>query len=205
VIEILITLLAIATLIISIIIHELAHGFVSYSLGDPTPKEAGRLTLNPIKHIDPLGSIFLPLLLVISNIGIIFGWAKPVPIDPRNYKNIRTGWIITAMAGPISNFILFVLMFLILHFFNLGEVAKLIIWYAMAINFVLGAFNLIPLPPLDGFWLIFNILPDSTRNKILIILESSYGIVINIVGALSAILIAKYTVLPIVMYLQGLL
>jgi Zn-dependent protease len=205
VIEILITLLAIVTLIISIIIHELAHGFVSYSLGDPTPKEAGRLTLNPIKHIDPLGSIFLPLLLVISNIGIIFGWAKPVPIDPRNYKNIRTGWIITAMAGPISNFILFVLMFLILHFFNLGEVAKLIIWYAMAINFVLGAFNLIPLPPLDGFWLIFNILPDSIRNKILIILESSYGIVINIVGALSAILIAKYTVLPIVMYLQGLL
>ena len=204
-IEILITLLAIATLIISIIIHELAHGFVSYSLGDPTPKEAGRLTLNPIKHIDPLGSIFLPLLLVISNIGIIFGWAKPVPIDPRNYKNIRTGWIITAMAGPVSNFILFVLMFLILHFFNLGEVAKLIIWYAMAINFVLGAFNLIPLPPLDGFWLIFNILPDSIRNKILIISESSYGIVINIVGALSAILIAKYTVLPIVMYLQGLL
>jgi Zn-dependent protease len=205
VIEILITLLAIVTLIISIIIHELAHGFVSYSLGDPTPKEAGRLTLNPIKHIDPLGSIFLPLLLVISNIGIIFGWAKPVPIDPRNYKNIRTGWIITAMAGPISNFILFVLMFLILYLFNLGEVAKLIIWYAMAINFVLGAFNLIPLPPLDGFWLIFNILPDSIRNKILIILESSYGIVINIVGALSAILIAKYTVLPIVMYLQGLL
>jgi Zn-dependent protease len=205
VIEILITLLAIVTLIISIIIHELAHGFVSYSLGDPTPKEAGRLTLNPIKHIDPLGSIFLPLLLVISNIGIIFGWAKPVPIDPRNYKNIRTGWIITSMAGPISNFILFVLMFLILYLFNLGEVAKLIIWYAMAINFVLGAFNLIPLPPLDGFWLIFNILPDSIRNKILIILESSYGIVINIVGALSAILIAKYTVLPIVMYLQGLL
>jgi Zn-dependent protease len=205
VIEILITLLAIVTLIISIIIHELAHGFVSYSLGDPTPKEAGRLTLNPIKHIDPLGSIFLPLLLVISNIGIIFGWAKPVPIDPRNYKNIRTGWTITAMAGPISNFILFVLMFLILYLFNLGEVAKLIIWYAMAINFVLGAFNLIPLPPLDGFWLIFNILPDSIRNKILIILESSYGIVINIVGALSAILIAKYTVLPIVMYLQGLL
>jgi len=205
VIEILIILLAIVTLIISIIIHELAHGFVSYSLGDPTPKEAGRLTLNPIKHTDPLGSIFLPLLLVISNIGIIFGWAKPVPIDPRNYKNIRTGWIITAMAGPISNFILFVLMFLILYLFNLGEVAKLIIWYAMAINFVLGAFNLIPLPPLDGFWLIFNILPDSIRNKILIILESSYGIVINIVGALSAILIAKYTVLPIVMYLQGLL
>lgn len=204
-IEILITLLAIVTLIISIIIHELAHGFVSYSLGDPTPKEAGRLTLNPIKHTDPLGSIFLPLLLVISNIGIIFGWAKPVPIDPRNYKNIRTGWIITAMAGPISNFILFVLMFLILYLFNLGEVAKLIIWYAMAINFVLGAFNLIPLPPLDGFWLIFNILPDSIRNKILIILESSYGIVINIVGALSAILIARYTVLPIVMYLQGLL
>lgn len=204
-IEILIILLAIVTLIISIIIHELAHGFVSYSLGDPTPKEAGRLTLNPIKHTDPLGSIFLPLLLVISNIGIIFGWAKPVPIDPRNYKNIRTGWIITAMAGPISNFILFVLMFLILYLFNLGEVAKLIIWYAMAINFVLGAFNLIPLPPLDGFWLIFNILPDSIRNKILIILESSYGIVINIVGALSAILIAKYTVLPIVMYLQGLL
>jgi Zn-dependent protease len=205
VIEILITLLAIVTLIISIIIHELAHGFVSYSLGDPTPKEAGRLTLNPIKHIDPLGSIFLPLLLVISNIGIIFGWAKHVPIDPRNYKNIRTGWIITAMAGPISNFILFVLMFLVLYLFNLGEVAKLIIWYAMAINFVLGAFNLIPLPPLDGFWLIFNILPDSIRNKILIILESSYGIVINIVGALSAILIAKYTVLPIIMYLQGLL
>jgi Zn-dependent protease len=205
VIEILITLLAIVTLIISIIIHELAHGFVSHSLGDPTPKEAGRLTLNPIRHIDLLGSIFLPLLLVISNIGIIFGWAKPVPIDPRNYKNIRTGWIITAMAGPISNFILFVLMFLVLYLFNLGEVAKLIIWYAMAINFVLGAFNLIPLPPLDGFWLIFNILPDSIRNKILIILESSYGIVINIVGALSAILIAKYTVLPIVMYLQGLL
>jgi Zn-dependent protease len=96
-------------------------------------------------------------------------------------------------------------MFLILYLFNLGEVAKLIIWYAMAINFVLGAFNLIPLPPLDGFWLIFNILPDSIRNKILIILESSYGIIINIVGALSAILIARYTVLPIVMYLQGLL
>ncbi len=204
-IEVLITVLVIAILIISIIIHELAHGFVSYFLGDPTPKEAGRLTLNPIKHIDPLGSIFLPLLLVISNIGIIFGWAKPVPIDPRNYKNVRTGWILTAIAGPTSNFIIFGSMFLILYLFNLGEVAKLIIWYAMAINLVLGTFNLIPVPPLDGFWLIFNILPDIIRNKILLLLESSYGVVINIAGAFFAILIAKYTVLPIIVSLQSLL
>jgi len=203
--EILITLLAVVVLIISIILHELAHGFVSYLLGDPTPKEAGRLTLNPIKHIDLLGSVLLPLLLVISNVGVIFGWAKPVPIDPRNYKNARTGWILTAIAGPISNFIIFGLMFLILYLFNFGEVVRLIIWYAMAINFVLGAFNLIPIPPLDGFWLVFNILPDSIRNRILLVLESSYGIVINIVGALFAILIAKYTVLPVVVSLQGLL
>jgi len=203
--EILITLLAVVVLIISIILHELAHGFVSYLLGDPTPKEAGRLTLNPIKHIDLLGSVLLPFLLVISNVGVIFGWAKPVPIDPRNYKNIRTGWILTAIAGPISNFIIFGLMFLILYLFNFGEVVRLIIWYAMAINFVLGAFNLIPIPPLDGFWLVFNILPDSIRNRILLVLESSYGIVINIVGVLFAILIAKYTVLPVVVSLQGLL
>jgi len=95
--------LQIAILIVSVVVHEVSHGYVAYLLGDPTAKYAGRLTLNPIKHLDPWGSVIIPLLLVVSGAGIIFGWAKPVPYNPYNLKDQKKGPALVGVAGPLSN------------------------------------------------------------------------------------------------------
>ncbi len=159
-VTIIIARLLIATLILPF--HELAHGWVANKMGDPTAKWMGRLTLNPLKHIDPIGSV----LMLITG----FGWAKPVPINPRNFKNERKGMAITAAAGPIANFIMaFVLLILaklILIFYVLTDGAhwlyliySLVSWM-VTINISLGVFNLCPIPPLDGYRIISLFLPD---------------------------------------------
>lgn len=164
-------LFLIIILIFSIIIHEIAHGSVAYYLGDPTAKYAGRLTLNPLKHLDPIGSIIVPLFLVImSQItggGIIFGWAKPVPINPYNFKDQKYGSLKVALAGPASNLLVALVFGLILRFIPaLFAVEGLVIMfsYIIYINILLAIFNLMPIPPLDGSHILFALLPNSARN-----------------------------------------
>lgn len=148
-------------LIFSIVIHEVAHGYAANSLGDPTARLSGRLTLNPIKHIDLVGSILVPAFLVITNAGILFGWAKPVPYNPFNLKNQRWGEAIVAAAGPLTNLFLAILLGLIARF-GVGTFPDPFITIATVASFVnlfLGLFNLIPLPPLDGYTTLRGILP----------------------------------------------
>jgi len=141
-------------LILSIIVHEVAHGYAADSLGDPTARMSGRLTLNPIPHIDPLGSIILPALLVFTHSPIFFGWAKPVPYNPYNLKSKRWGEALVAIAGSATNLFLAVIFgLLVRNGVHLG-LDLTMISFASQITFVnlfLGLFNLIPFPPLDGF------------------------------------------------------
>jgi Zn-dependent protease len=151
----------ILVLIFSIIIHEVAHGYAAYGLGDPTAKRAGRLTLNPIPHIDLMGSIVIPGILVLTNAGMLFGWAKPVPYNPYNLRNQRWGEAIVGFAGVGTNLLLAVLFALIARY-AAGSGMESFVTPAMTISFVnlfLGIFNLIPLPPLDGYTVLRGLLP----------------------------------------------
>jgi len=156
-----ITIFSIVILIFSIIIHEISHGFMADRLGDPTARLQGRLTLNPLKHIDPFGSIIVPLLTSLS--GFTFGWAKPVEYNPYNLKNKRQGEFLIALAGPASNLLIAVIFGMIIRFAAAGATAMTpfleICSYIVIINIVLAIFNLIPLPPLDGSKLLFAWLP----------------------------------------------
>ncbi|MDE2173605.1 MAG: site-2 protease family protein [Patescibacteria group bacterium] len=147
-------ILALVVLILSIIAHEVAHGYAADSLGDPTARLAGRLTLNPLPHIDLMGSIVLPALLVFTHSPILFGWAKPVPYNPYNLKNQRWGEAFVAVAGSATNLFLAVTFGLIVRFgvlFGLDASALSLTATIAFINLFLGLFNLIPFPPLDGF------------------------------------------------------
>ncbi|MFA5754780.1 MAG: site-2 protease family protein [Candidatus Paceibacterota bacterium] len=154
---------ALIILLFSIIIHEIAHGSVAYSLGDSTAKNSGRLTLNPIKHLDPVGSILLPVFLSILSLPII-GWAKPVPINPFNFNDQKWGELKVSIAGPLANFAIALIFGLVIMFFSLPEsfleIASLVIIY----NIALGIFNLIPVPPLDGSHILFALLGERFNN-----------------------------------------
>ncbi|HVX91504.1 MAG TPA: site-2 protease family protein [Candidatus Paceibacterota bacterium] len=150
-----------AILILSIVIHEVAHGYAANALGDPTAKLSGRLTLNPLRHIDPMGSIVVPALLVLTNAGILFGWAKPVPYNPYNLRNKRWGEAIVAFAGPGTNLLIAILFGLVARF-GAGQLPDPFVNIALVASFVnlfLGLFNLIPLPPLDGYTTLRGLLP----------------------------------------------
>lgn len=148
-------------LIISIIIHEVAHGYAANSLGDPTARLAGRLTMNPIPHIDLFGSIIVPILCVLSPGGFLFGWAKPVPYNPYNLKNQRWGEVLVAGAGVATNLFLAILFGLLTRFLiGAGmESAASATAIITLVNLFLGLFNLIPIPPLDGFTVLRGLLP----------------------------------------------
>ena len=155
------TILPIVILIFSVIFHEVSHGFMADFLGDPTPRLQGRLTLNPIKHIDPIGSIIVPIITSLA--GFTFGWAKPVIYNPYNLKNRRQGEFLIAAAGPAANLAIAIIFSLVIRLTASGaaimtpflEVAS----YIVLINIVLAVFNLIPLPPLDGSKLFLAFLP----------------------------------------------
>lgn len=152
----------IAALILSIVIHELAHGHAANALGDPTARLAGRLSANPLRHIDPLGSVIIPALLYISNAGILFGWAKPVPYNPYNLKNQKWGEALVAAAGPAINIFVAVVFALLIRLADpLGLTGSFIsiAAYVVYINLLLAFFNLIPLPPLDGSKILGAFLP----------------------------------------------
>ena len=148
-------------LILSVIMHEVAHGYAAYALGDQTAKRAGRLTLNPLAHIDLFGSIIVPAILIISNAGILFGWAKPVPYNPFNLRNQRWGEAIVGAAGVATNILLALIFAGITRIANMegyvtfATLAETVVF----VNLSLGFFNLIPVPPLDGYTVLRGILP----------------------------------------------
>jgi len=151
--------LMVVVLLFSVIIHEVAHGYVAWLNGDPTARLSGRITLNPLPHIDPIGTIFLPLLLLVTRAGVIFGWARPVPVNPLNFRNYRLGEITTSVAGPASNLLLAALFAYVLRLKLGGPGLVLMAYYGCTINIFLALFNLIPIPPLDGSHLVAAFLP----------------------------------------------
>ena len=152
---------SIVILLFSVIIHEVMHGIIALKFGDRTAENAGRLTLNPIPHIDPLGTILLPALLVLSGSPILFGWAKPVPVNPLNFRNIRKGELYTASAGVLANFGLALFATLILHLTSSfsGLLIESVLRFTIYINLVLAIFNSLPIPPLDGSKILASYLP----------------------------------------------
>ena len=151
----------IAVFIIVIVAHEFAHGYAAYKLGDYTAKQAGRLTLNPIKHLDPIGTVVLPAILIITSSPVIIGWAKPVPVNPYNFKNPRMGMLLTSLAGPGANFFLAVIFAAIfkMGLFPPDSLGELFLLRGVAISLILGIFNMIPIPPLDGSNIVASLLP----------------------------------------------
>lgn len=175
---------ALVILIYSAILHEIAHGYVADRLGDPTARLMGRLTLNPIPHIDPILSIALPLLLIISNSPVIFGGAKPVPVDTFNLRDGRKDMSLVALAGPATNLLLAVIAALIAHLLGLnafllfagGDLFARILGMIISLNVLLAIFNLLPIPPLDGSKVFSLILPERQANSYLAL--GSFGMII---------------------------
>lgn len=184
-------LFQIVVLIFSVVAHEVSHGAVAYALGDRTAKNAGRLTLNPIPHIDMLGSLILPLLSYFAG-GIIIGWAKPVPVNPFNFKDQKYGELKVALAGPISNFTIAIAFGLLLRFgataFNMPAMFALALALIVQMNIMLGIFNLLPLPPLDGSHIFFAFLPQSMNAIKAFLLRYGYFILLFFIFFLSPII-----------------
>jgi Zn-dependent protease len=156
-------------LIMSVVIHEVAHGYVANLLGDKTAEYEGRLTLNPLKHLDPVGSLLIPLLSYQFG-GFIIGWAKPVPFNPYNLRNQKWGEAIVAVAGPASNLIIALVFGLVIRFGQASLPESFLAVSAMItfINILLAVFNLVPIPPLDGSKILFSILPFNSPARALL-------------------------------------
>lgn len=167
--------------IFSVILHELAHGVVAYLLGDRSAKDAGRLTLNPLKHIDPVLSILVPVVLYILR-APVFGAAKPVPVDERSLKGREWGMALVAVAGPLTNFFIALITFLIGYFTGIlehhdNEILYFVFAELIFLNLGLMLFNLIPIPPLDGSRVLYAIAPDPVRTVFSYI--ERYGLVVT--------------------------
>jgi len=192
------TLFVIAILILSIVAHEVSHGYAANMLGDPTARLAGRLTLNPISHVDLLGSIVIPGLLVLTGANILFGWAKPVPYNPYNLRNQRWGEAIVAGSGPLVNIAIALVFGLVIRFgveANALSVAFVdLASYIVYINILLAFFNLIPIPPLDGSKILKAILPFALARAFsqLEALFAQYGLV----AVLGFVLLFAYFLWP---------
>lgn len=161
-------ILLVPGLLLAVTFHEFAHGFVAYLMGDTTAKEQKRLTLNPIRHLDVVGT----LMLVMFG----FGWGKPVPISSRRFKNVRLGLILVSLAGPATNVLLAAILGRILHLVPGNSFLAIMLYFAASINLLLAVFNLIPLPPLDGSRIVTALLPVSLAKKYQLI--ENYGIAI---------------------------
>ena len=159
----------IAILIMSVVIHEVSHGFMAEWFGDKTARFAGRLTLNPLKHLDLFGSILLPVVLILSHSPFLFGWAKPVPYNPNNLSNKKWGTVSVAGAGVLVNFFIAIIFGIIIRFtsgLSLPENFYFITSIIVVMNLALGIFNLVPIPPLDGSKILFSFLPESFSSSI---------------------------------------
>lgn len=160
-------LILLVILVFSAIVHEVSHGIAAEKFGDDTARDMGRITLNPIPHIDPYGSILLPALLLFLNSPIVFGAAKPVPVNFNNLRPRKLGMAVVSLAGPLSNFALAILGAIIIKLGLSNSIADPILSQVILINIVLGTFNLIPIPPLDGSKIIAAFLPDELMYTIL--------------------------------------
>ena len=208
----------IAILILSVIAHEVSHGYIAYLLGDPTAKRAGRLSMNPLKHLDMTGSFIVPLMLILLKSSFVFGWAKPVPYNPYNLKNQKWGPGLVAISGPLSNFLIAGVFGLVALFLPIDNSAKteigmaavngaaifgagyapalfyfssMVVW----INIFLGIFNLIPIPPLDGSKVLFSFLPYKWNNFEIFLEKYGFFILLFFLFSFSSVL------LPVVFFL----
>ena len=186
-------------LFFSVILHEVAHGYAALKLGDPTAQYAGRLTLNPIKHMDPWGTVVLPLFLILIRSPFLVGWAKPVPVNPRLLRDPKRGMMLVGAAGPLANIALILISALALR--NLPFSAPPLLFdlfkFCCAINIILALFNLVPVPPLDGSKVVAGILPPKMREAYVSL--ERYGIFIIIgllyLGLLDLVIIPLYRII----------
>lgn len=183
-------------LIFSAIVHEVSHGLMAECLGDDTAREEGRITLNPIPHIDPFGSILLPLVLLTLGSPIIFGAAKPVPVNFNNLRDPKKGMALVSLAGPLSNFALALVLVLPIKLGLANEISYPILVQAILINLVLGTFNLVPIPPLDGSKILASLAPDFWMQKILSL--ERYGFLLVLVFLYLGWL--NYLLVPIILW-----
>lgn len=176
-IRFLFTFISIGIFLMAVTFHEYAHGWMANRLGDPTARFLGRLTLNPIAHIDPIGSLLLPLLLILTRSPVVFGWAKPVPVEVRNLKNPKEDMIWVGLAGPGANLVLAVLLAILIRI-GLGSLpfTRELLFLGVLVNLILAFFNLIPIPPLDGGRILQGLLPWQYAYRLRMI--ESYGFII---------------------------
>lgn len=169
----------IPVLLLSMMAHELAHGWIAYRMGDPTAKNRGRLSVNPIKHLDPLGTAMFVITYLFS--GFVFGWAKPIPVSPYYFKDRQRGMAIVAAAGPITNFIIAIIFIVVLNWVHPDPSSRVvdILFITFQINVVLGLFNLIPIPPLDGSRVLGAFLPRNAYEKW--VAADRYGMILVLV------------------------
>ena len=150
-------------LLVSMTLHELAHAAVAARLGDPTPREQGRLTLNPIVHLDPVGTAMFAMTYFLSS--FIFGWAKPVLVQPRHFRRPKEGMALVAVAGPVTNFLIALVFVAALVHYDFGDRTTDVLALAYHVNVVLGIFNLLPIPPLDGSRIVGAVMTDATYER----------------------------------------
>ncbi|MCK4232911.1 site-2 protease family protein [candidate division WOR-3 bacterium] len=195
--------LNVVILLLSIIIHEISHGFAALKLGDPTAKMSGRLTLNPIPHIDILGTIILPVMLVVMGSPFLFGWAKPVPVNPLNFRNPKRDMMITSLFGPLSNLALAIIFAVLYRVFLIlglkGNIPLQVFEFGAAINILLFCFNLLPIPPLDGSKVLMYFMPDNIAEGFSKIERFGFIIIFGLffLGILGGIL---YPIMSIILY-----
>lgn len=198
-----VTIISIIILIFSAVVHEVAHGWMAKRLGDPTADQEGRLTLNPLKHLDPIGSVVLPLLLIITKANFFFAWAKPVPYNPYNLRDRKFGELKVALAGPASNLVIAFVSALFVRLASLNTsinflqgdmnslatltqgslLASLIVVAVLVcyINIFLAVFNLIPIPPLDGSKILYAFLPARGRLQLMKLEQYSFIILMILI------------------------
>ena len=177
--------------VLAVTVHEVAHGWVANKLGDSTAAQLGRLSLNPLRHVDPIGTILVPLTLYLLNAGFLFGWAKPVPVNWRNLRHVRRDMALVAVAGPFSNLLMLLGWLLALMVFGEHRLVVPMSWTGIFFNATIMLLNLLPIPPLDGSRIVTSLLPARAAvryNKL-----EPFGIVILLVlmatGVVGAILI----------------
>ena len=189
-------LLMIPVLLFSVIAHEVAHGYVAYLCGDNTAKYSGRLTFNPLPHIDLFGTIIFPALLMLTNSPFLIGWAKPVPVNPYNFRNPGRDDIYVSLAGIATNLLLAVLSTVLFGVYinfvpaSAGDALIIMFKYGIQINVLLAVFNLMPVPPLDGSWVLYHLLPGNLADAYRKLFPYGFLILMLLLmtGALSAIM-----------------
>ncbi len=192
-------LFQVAILLFSVILHEVAHGYAALRLGDPTARSEGRLSLNPIKHMDPWGTVVLPLFLILVRSPFLVGWAKPVPVNPYLMRDPKRGMMLVGAAGPLANIVLILISALALRSlpFSAPPILFDLFKYCCAINIILALFNLVPVPPLDGSKVVAGILPPKMRQAYVGI--ERYGIFIIIgllyLGLLDSVIVPLYRII----------